>query len=116
MPNRINTWNTELDCAREAWHNGNDGRSRVCCRRAVGIVIAEYNQLFPGRRIEGHTAIDKIRTLSVSEHFPAAVSKAARRLTVNIRDRLKTDFSFFPVNDAEFIINYFLENHLNKLP
>jgi len=105
-------WESELEAARAAIRSGNDGRARVCCRRAAGLIVDEYNRRFPLRAIPGATALDKIKSIAASGNIPYPVRQAAHRLTVNIRDRLKPDFSFLPVNDSMVIIRYFADQLL----
>jgi len=84
----LQTWKhrfqSELNQARSARLLGNEGKARVCARRAVGILIGEY--LFrQGFKNPGPSAYDRLiffqslpditpDTLEISHHFLLRVS------------------------------------------
>ena len=56
------TW-TELEMAENARHEGNEGRARVCARRAAGHVAGEYLQR-QGIALSTDSALVKLRFLA----------------------------------------------------
>ena len=97
----------ELKMARAAGEAGNDGKMRVCARRATGLVTAAFNQSGGAKAITGNAALQRLKHVADREDFPDEVRRAARRLTVNVNQRLSSNFSFNPLQDAEVIIAYF---------
>lgn len=55
--------NAELNQAEQARHSGNEGRARVCARRAAGHVIDEYLRR-KGNRATGGSAYNQIQFLA----------------------------------------------------
>jgi hypothetical protein len=105
LPDPNDTWKSELSAAEESWRNGQDGRARVCCRRAVGGALRFYatnHHDDSGKQ----TAFDRILAFSRRDDLPAPIRQAAIRLTTNVRNRLSPDFTFNPILDAKQIIEY----------
>lgn len=94
---------SELEAARKALKEGNDGRARACCRRAAGLVI-QASEL---EVTKSASAVGRLRLLSINREYPESIQKAAQRLTTNVRYRLDRDFAFNPIQDALTIISYF---------
>lgn len=70
----------ELELARDARQRGNEGRARVCARRAAGIVTAEY--LRRSGSIPAGSAYDLLRRLqSLPGVSPQVQEIAAHFLT-----------------------------------
>jgi hypothetical protein len=60
----------EIDHAEKARADGNEGRARVCARRAVGIVLGEYfrrNQI----TFESPSAYDRLRFVQKMPDIPS---------------------------------------------
>jgi hypothetical protein len=79
-------FNAELEAAEAARQQGNEGRARVCARRAIGAAIAEYFRR-RGQDSPGSSAYDQVRafllapdvpqsTLDIAEHFLLRVNPA----------------------------------------
>ncbi|OGO63417.1 MAG: hypothetical protein A2Z45_04245 [Chloroflexi bacterium RBG_19FT_COMBO_55_16] len=70
---------TELDLARAAREAGNEGKARVCARRAAGYVIGEYlrQRELPSVRSSAYARLQYLRSLpnispqvrNVTDHF-----------------------------------------------
>lgn len=97
----IPTWqsqfDTELNNAEAARTSGNEGKARVCARRAAGIVVGEYMRR---RQISFSktSAYDRIKYL-VSQEF---LSPEARQVLEHFLLRIDTDHKL-PV-DADLIV------------
>lgn len=79
-------YSKEIQQAEDAQLSGNEGRARVCARRAAGIVIGEYLSRIDGDFID-HGAYDNLRyfiTLpDVSPRLKEIVSYFVLRVDVN---------------------------------
>ena len=66
----------ELRQAETARAAGNEGKARVCARRAAGVVVQEYLQR-QGRVLTPGSAYDYLKYLSVQIELPPPVREAA---------------------------------------
>ena len=73
----------ELEHAEIAHRNGNEGRARVCARRAAGIVIGEFL-----RRNElpdpDPSALDRLRSLAAKEDVSEEIRTSAAHFLMKI--------------------------------
>lgn len=97
----------ELDHARKALSERNDGRARACARRAVGILLKEYFTRKQELSDSPRSAVDRLKEVSAGSQFPENIQKAAQRLVTHVNNRLSPDFTLHPVHDAEILITYF---------
>lgn len=97
----------ELAAARAAAVEGNDGKTRVCARRAAGAALEWYATAYPGA-VKGSDALSRLKYVSEEPTFPADVREAAQKLITRITDRFQYPFSTDPVADAEIITGYFI--------
>lgn len=72
MHNWSRHYRKELEQAEAARHAGNEGKARVCARRAAGIVIGEYFRL-AGMPAPGSSAYDRLRYLQNLPDMPADI-------------------------------------------
>ena len=93
----------EFATAREALKSGNDGKARVCTRRAAGEAIAWFLTKYP-RSDWAPDAIRRLESLNNDPFFPVEARDAAHRLTVKISDQFTYPFTTNPIEDAEIII------------
>lgn len=97
---------SELSEGQRALEDGNDGRARVCGRRAVvkAFVRSTYSK-------NASPAIDSVRCLksiASTEELSGNVRAAAARLSTSVKDRDTQPFSTEPLKDAEVIIKALL--------
>ena len=108
MPNREQTLELiekEFTAARAALAQGNDGRVRVCARRASGHAIAWF--LAGERRTGwGSDAMRQLQQLRDDAEFPDGVRDAARRLTTKISVNFSYPDGADPLADANVIIRH----------
>jgi hypothetical protein len=92
----------ELDAARAALASGNEGKARVCARRAAGEAIARYRMKTPAPGWPAD-ALGLLLALRDDPSFSAGARDAAGRLTAKVSDRhaMSTD----PIGDAAVIID-----------
>lgn len=94
----------ELADARNARSSGNQGRARVCARRAAGAAIAWMQTRFPD--FNGEDALQRLRSFSQNMAVPPGVAAAANRLS----SRISQDFTYAasedPIDDALAIVEF----------
>jgi len=98
----------EFVAAHEAKGIHNDGKVRVCARRAAGIAIRYWLQSNPTKDW-GVDAMTQLRNLQLDESFPQRIRDAARRLTTAITEQFKSPFNTDPIEDSRIIIHQLME-------
>jgi hypothetical protein len=98
----------ELNRAREAERNGNQGRVRTSARRAAGIAIAEFERRFPEKRY-GSDFMAQLRSLALDPAAPEHVRNAADRLQARLTPTFESP-SKRPIDDAEIIVQFIIEH------
>ncbi len=78
----------ELDKAEQARASGNEGRARVCARRAAGIAAREYLRR-GGNPPWTSSAYDVLRLLADEPSVPTNVKEAALRLTLRVDEEFQ---------------------------
>jgi hypothetical protein len=84
---------------------GNDGRARVCARRAVALadevrLAQRATQTFRG------DALAHLRRIQGDNSLPSNVREAAKRLSTAVTQKDSAPFSIDPIGDARLIIAY----------
>jgi hypothetical protein len=77
------TFEAELRTGEAARLNGNEGRARVCARRAAGIAVGAYYRQ-RGIIDPGPSAYNRLRYLSEIEDAPPVVREIASHFLVRI--------------------------------
>jgi hypothetical protein len=95
----------ELAMARAALQAGNEGKARVCARRAAGQAITWMLSKF-SRDNWGDDAMSQLTHLRDDASFPTEVREAAVRLTTKISQQFDYPFTNDPLADAEVIIKH----------
>ncbi len=98
----------EFAIAKHAQSIGNDGMVRVCARRAAGVVITFWMQTHP-RAGWGVDTMSQLRNLQLDDSMPEEVRDAAKRLTAKITEQFTPQFSTDPIEDANIIITFLME-------
>jgi hypothetical protein len=93
----------ELAAARAAQQNGNDGKARVCARRAVARATEAWVARLPFPRWHGD-AMTHLRHIQQEASFPLPIRQAAERLSTSVTRQHTTPFTTDPVADARLII------------
>jgi phospholipase/carboxylesterase len=93
----------EMQKAFDSRSDGNEGRARVCARRAAGFAIGPYFQIQTGET-EPSSAYDLLRWLADRNEISYEVREAARRLTVQVTPDHNLPHPEDPLNDAKEII------------
>lgn len=95
----------ELFAAQQAWHAGNEGKARVCARRAVAVA-AEAWSAGRGEPPEPADAMAHLRRIRQQATFPLSVREAAERLITAVTRRHEAPFTADPISDASVIISH----------
>ncbi|HSL30957.1 MAG TPA: hypothetical protein VK900_17280 [Anaerolineales bacterium] len=82
----------EFEKAEAARAGGNEGRARVCARRAAGIAVREY-MLRQGLRPQSASAYDLLNTVKIDPQFSPQLRDIADHLTLRVDEEFK-----LPVN------------------
>lgn len=93
----------ELSMARAAWEQGQEGKARVCARRAVALADRAWLAAAGHPLWQGDT-MAHLRRIQQEVEFPLPVRQAAERLTTSVTRRHDTPFTCDPVSDAGLII------------
>ena len=103
-----NLMEQELTAAEAAWKIGNEGKARVCARRAVALAdevwLAEQSeQPFRG------DAMAHLRRIQQDLSLPPTVREAAERLSTTVTRKDSAPFTTDPIGDARIITAYLTE-------
>ena len=95
----------EFTAAETALKVGNDGKARVCARRAVALadeiwLADRSDQTFRG------DAMAHLRRIQQDHSLPVSVREAAKRLSTAVTQKDSAPFSTDPIGDARTIISY----------
>jgi uncharacterized protein (UPF0147 family) len=94
----------EFASAALALKEGNDGKVRVCARRAAGHAISWYLNAHP-RAGWGSDAVSQLSAVMNDPAFPDDVRNAASRLVKRVSDDFAYSRAEDPVVDAKTIVN-----------
>lgn len=103
--NRSEQIEKELAMAEAALRETNDGKARVCARRAVALAAEASLERCPRPGWRGD-AMHQLRQIHREESFPLPVRQAAERLSTKITQRNTAPFTCNPVADAKLIVAY----------
>ncbi len=93
----------ELAAAEAAQQDRNDGKTRVCARRAVALATAAWLARLPRPRWRGD-AMAHLRHIQQDESFPLPIRQAAERLSTPVTRQHQAPFTTDPITDARLII------------
>ncbi len=83
LQNWESEYRKELEQALEARQAGNEGKARVCARRAAGIIAAEYLKR-RGISSTGYSAYALLQTLKNIPDLPADIQETASHFLVSL--------------------------------
>jgi hypothetical protein len=87
---------------------GNEGKVRVCARRAAGVALS-YWLGGRGREDWGRDALSRLKALREEPAAPQEVRGAAGRLTARITPDFTSPHGADPLDDAELIIRWLMQ-------
>ena len=95
----------ELAAAQAAQQDGNDGKARVCARRAVALATEAWLTRLPIPRWRWD-AMAHLRQIQQDESFPLPIRQAVERLSTPVTRQHTTPFTTDPIADAKLIITH----------
>jgi len=101
----MNLIEQELATAEQALKIGNQGKARVCARRAVGLADDVWLAKHSVPPIRGD-ALAHLRRIQQDSSLPSHVREAAERLFTAVTQKASAPFSTDPIGDARIIIGY----------
>ncbi len=104
----------ELAAAEVAWKDGNEGKARVCARRAVALVTEAWLAGLPSDLLWRGDAMEHLRQIQRHASLPLPVRQAAERLITAVPRRHTASFTTDPLADARVIIDYLAANTEEK--
>ena len=97
----------ELSLAKKALNDGNNGKARVCARRAAGIAISYWLEFQP-KMNWGESSINLLNEVKNYKPLKEEIRLAAERLTTSVSKKDSLQFTADPMYDSKIIIEYFL--------
>lgn len=92
----------ELILAEQSRESGNEGRSRVCARRAAGWAIQEYMRR-QGEVLHTTNALDSIKSFAARDGLPKEVVDVLHHLSIKLeKDSLDED-AYYPIQDVDLV-------------
>jgi hypothetical protein len=98
----------ELKLGRQAREQGNEGRARVCARRAAGWAVRFVYTPDSSESIPETNAYRYLLWLKQERRFPGNVREAAERLTARVNQEFSLPFDQDPLDDAALIVDWML--------
>jgi hypothetical protein len=90
---------------------GNEGRARVCARRAAGLAIGQYYE-YCLEKTSPTSAYELLQWFTERAEIPQDLRDAARRLTVRVTPEYDLPHFEDPLEDAHLLVNAILEGHV----
>jgi len=102
----METWeeqfHSEIKKAKSARAAGNEGRARVCARRAAGIVIGEYFRS-KDYSLPSASAHDRLRLLNSLPGLPVEIYQVTQHLLERVNPNYQLPSDADLVNEAEWL-------------
>ena len=105
----------ELAAAEVARQDGNDGKARVCARRAVARATEAWLARLPLPRWHGD-AMAHLRQIQQDASFPLPIRQAAERLSTPVTNQHAAPFTTDPIADARLIIAHLSSTTTDSAP
>ncbi len=95
----------ELAAAKEALKIGNEGKARVCTRRAVALADEAWLAKQSDQPFRGDS-LAHLRRIQQDLSLPLSVREAAERLSTTVTRKDSAPFTTDPIGDARIITTY----------
>ena len=105
----------ELAAGEAAWKDANEGKARVCARRAVALAIDAWRARLAVPAWRGDT-MEYLRRLQQDMSLPGPVRQAAERLSTPVTKRHDAPFTTDPIGDARVIVAYLVAHQPEHVP
>jgi hypothetical protein len=106
--------NIELQIAEDSRSGGNEGRARVCARRAAGLAIGYFYEFQTGDSAPKN-AYNLLQWISARGEISSVVRDAAQRLTVRVTPDHTLPHDEDPIADAGLIIDALIVDDLYEI-
>ncbi|MBC8331865.1 MAG: hypothetical protein H8E28_07780 [Anaerolineae bacterium] len=100
----------ELQTANESRQAGNEGRARVCARRAAGIAAGEYFRLH-ALPDPGPSAYDRLHILASASEIDPRFREIAQHLILRVNEEFRLPTQIDLIAEARQLVAYLLETH-----
>jgi len=103
----------ELEKAEQSRLRGNEGRARVCARRAAGLAARQY--IFrSGQIVRTSSAYDLLQQLTEDTELPQDIRQAAAYLTLRVDEHFKLPVEVDLILEATKLCAYLNKDHLES--
>ncbi|MBN2043520.1 MAG: hypothetical protein JW757_00765 [Anaerolineales bacterium] len=93
---------SELLNGKKSQAEGNEGRARVCARRAAGWAIQEF-LLQNGEPIPSTIALELIKYFAALEDHPEQVYQTLERLTIRVAKDSFEEEAYYPIAGVDLV-------------
>jgi hypothetical protein len=100
----------ELAIAVRARESGNEGKARVCCRRAAGIAIAEFMQR-ENIPVPGPSAIERLKFVARSLEMDDQIREIAEHLMLRVNEDFDLPIKVDLIEETRQLIEYLLSDY-----
>ena len=97
----------ELEQAEIAQSAGNEGRARVCCRRAAGLAIAVYLQIL-NLPLPGPSAIERLKFLAQSQDTNSRIREISEHLLLRVNEEFELPIQVDLISETRWLIDELL--------
>ena len=105
----------ELAAGEAAGRDGNEGKARVCARRAVALATEAWRARLSLPTWRGD-AMEQLRRIQQDASLPGPVRQAAERLSTTVTKRHLAPFTTDPIGDARVIIEHLAAKSSERAP
>ena len=99
--------NKEIECLKKALNEANEGKARVCARRAAGLAVNFWllKNNITSSDLSAAVCLNKIKEY---HHLPDPVIEAAEKLTAKVNMLEAGSITLDPLKESLILIDYFL--------
>src|SRR5262245_19548532 len=108
MDNPVLEIEQEFEHAKKARIDGNEGRARVCARRAAGIAIPDYLTR-KGIRIPSKSAYDLLNLIKVEALLPPDLKLVADHLTLRVTEEFKLPADVDLISESHLLCDWLMK-------
>ncbi|MBT3391221.1 MAG: hypothetical protein HN413_12510 [Chloroflexi bacterium] len=98
----------EFQTAEKSRQAGNEGRARVCARRAAGIAAGEYFRVH-AMSDPGPSAYDRLQVLASASEIEPRFREIAQHLILRVNEEFRLPAQIDLIAEARQLVAYLLE-------
>jgi len=103
----------ELKIAESARQSGNEGKARVCARRAAGHIAGEY-LLRRGFAVNSTSAYTRLQHLDNMPHLDARIHEVVRSFLIHVNQDHELPSEIDLLNEARWLAQILLQENLSE--